>query len=135
MNPKNPASSAFVSRWEAVGMSRASWYRRGKPTAKPRPKITQKRMAEAFGVSLRTIQRDRAVALHKAFAEEGPKAEAEDRAINFNKIRTDAASHFADTLCRRETAVLDNLDCLIRLTEMKGDMAAEIEPPGDNDLK
>src|SRR5262249_13214044 len=124
MNPKNPASSAFVSRWEVIGMSRASWYRRGKPTA--RPKITQKRMAGAFGVSLRTIQRDRAVALHKAFAEEVPKAEAEDRAIDFDKIRTDAASHFADTLCRRETAVLDNLDCLIRLTEMKGDMAAEI---------
>jgi hypothetical protein len=96
---------------------------------------TQKRMAEAFGVSLRTIQRDRAVALHKAFAEEVPKAEAEDRAIDFNRINTDAASHFADTLCRRETAVLDRLDCLIRPTEMKGDMAAEIEPPGDNDLK
>jgi hypothetical protein len=134
MNPKNPPSGASVRPWEAVGMSRASWYRHGKPTAKPTPTITQKRMAEAFGVSLRTIQRDRAVALHKAFAEEVPKAEAEDRAIDFDRINTDAASHFADTLCRRETAVLDSLDCLIRLTEMKGDMAAEIEP-GDNDLK
>jgi hypothetical protein len=109
--------SELVSPWQASGEAKA------------------KRMAEAFGVSLRTIQRDHAVALHKAFAEEVPKAEAEDRAIDFDKIRTDAASHFADTLCRRETAVRDSLDCLIRLMEMKGDMAAEVGSPSDSDLK
>jgi hypothetical protein len=35
MNLKNPPDGAKVRPWEAVGMSRASWYRHGKPTEKP----------------------------------------------------------------------------------------------------
>lgn len=41
-------------------MSRATWYRRGKPTSKPERR-TQKQEAEALGVSIRTLYRhDRA---------------------------------------------------------------------------
>jgi hypothetical protein len=43
--------------WELLGMSRASWYRHGKPTEKPK-RYTQADVAKIFGVSLRTIQRD-----------------------------------------------------------------------------
>jgi hypothetical protein len=35
--------------WEAIGMSRATWYRRGKP-AKPRTRITAADTAKAFGM-------------------------------------------------------------------------------------
>jgi uncharacterized protein YoaH (UPF0181 family) len=45
--------------WETAGMSRASWYRHGKPTKKP-TRFTQKEIAEILGVSLRTAQRDAA---------------------------------------------------------------------------
>jgi uncharacterized protein YoaH (UPF0181 family) len=46
--------------WEAVGMSRATWYRKGKPTEKPKSKVPQKQLAKTLGVSIRTIQRDAA---------------------------------------------------------------------------
>jgi uncharacterized protein YoaH (UPF0181 family) len=40
-------------------MSRAAWYRHGKPMVKP-PKTTQKDIAQAVGWSVRTVQRDQA---------------------------------------------------------------------------
>jgi len=47
--------------WEAIGMSRASWYRHGKPTKTPirrgRGPFSQRNMAVGNHVSLRTQQR------------------------------------------------------------------------------
>src|SRR5262245_17128917 len=43
--------------WEAIGMSRATWYRHGKPTEKP-TRYTQADVAKILGISLRTTQRD-----------------------------------------------------------------------------
>jgi uncharacterized protein YoaH (UPF0181 family) len=53
-----PPGGGHLRQWEALGLSRASWYRRGKPTKKPESKTTQKDIAEILGVSLRTVQRD-----------------------------------------------------------------------------
>jgi hypothetical protein len=47
--------------WEAVGMSRTSWYRHGKPAAKPW-RMTQAHLARLHGVSVRSIQRARRIA-------------------------------------------------------------------------
>jgi len=47
-------------QWEAIGMSRATWYRHGKPLEKPEAKITQRELAQALNVSIRTVQRDEA---------------------------------------------------------------------------
>jgi len=42
MNPNDPPDGGKMRRqWEAIGMSRASWYRHGKPAEKPEAKITQ----------------------------------------------------------------------------------------------
>ena len=46
--------------WLALGMSRATWYRLGKPSEKPEPRLTQKDIAEILHTSVRTVQRDRA---------------------------------------------------------------------------
>jgi hypothetical protein len=43
--------------WSAIGMSRASWYRHGKPTTKPK-RYTCADIAKVTGWSIRTIQRD-----------------------------------------------------------------------------
>jgi hypothetical protein len=43
--------------WKAIGMSRATWYRHGKPNEKPK-RFTQADVARILGVSLRTTQRD-----------------------------------------------------------------------------
>jgi predicted nucleotidyltransferase len=43
--------------WAAIGMSRASWYRAGKPTTKPK-RYTHAEIAKITGWSIRTIQRD-----------------------------------------------------------------------------
>jgi uncharacterized protein YoaH (UPF0181 family) len=43
--------------WEMAGMSRATWYRHGKPTEKPK-RYSQADVAEILGVSVRTVQRD-----------------------------------------------------------------------------
>jgi hypothetical protein len=43
--------------WERLGMSRAHWYRLGKPKRKPRRPKTQRDLARERGVSLRTMQR------------------------------------------------------------------------------
>jgi hypothetical protein len=42
--------------WEAIGMSRATWYRHGKPEKKPY-RMTQAQIAKLQGVSLRSLQR------------------------------------------------------------------------------
>ena len=46
--------------WTEIGMSRASWYRHGKPATKPK-RETRADLAQSIGVSVRTIYR--AVAL------------------------------------------------------------------------
>jgi hypothetical protein len=63
--------------WEAIGMSRGSWYRHGKPTEKPK-RTTHKDVAKSFGVSLRTVQRaytirsrERREELHQALRDAG----------------------------------------------------------------
>jgi hypothetical protein len=43
--------------WAAIGMSRASWYRHGKPTIKPPKSETRAEMARRLGVSERTVYR------------------------------------------------------------------------------
>jgi hypothetical protein len=43
--------------WERLDMSRATWYRHGKPKKKPRRPKTQRDLARSWGVSLRTVQR------------------------------------------------------------------------------
>jgi predicted DNA-binding transcriptional regulator AlpA len=47
--------------WQAIGMSRASWYRHGKPETKPHKRITEKEAAAIMDVPLRTLQRVRRV--------------------------------------------------------------------------
>jgi hypothetical protein len=42
--------------WEAIGMSRTTWYRRGKPTANNK-RVRQPDIAASLGLSLRTYQR------------------------------------------------------------------------------
>jgi hypothetical protein len=42
--------------WQAIGISRATWYRHGKPTEKPK-RSSEAAQARAAGVSLRTHQR------------------------------------------------------------------------------
>jgi len=46
--------------WEALGMSRATWFRLGKPTTKPN-RITQEQGAKLQNVSARSIQRARRI--------------------------------------------------------------------------
>jgi uncharacterized protein YoaH (UPF0181 family) len=43
--------------WEMLGMSRAAWYRHGKPTEKPK-RYSQADIARILGISVRTLQRD-----------------------------------------------------------------------------
>lgn len=49
-----------MQRWEKLGMSRASWYRHGKPKRKPRPRKTRAEQARKLGISIRTLQRRQA---------------------------------------------------------------------------
>ena len=60
-NPITPPNGGSVGRpeptpWEAIGMSRSSWYRLGKPSEKPR-RETQAQRARRAQVSLRRLQR------------------------------------------------------------------------------
>src|ERR1700732_3033760 len=48
-----------VRPWEAIGMSRATWYRHGKPTTKPTKLKTHAQVAKMFGTSLRSMQRSK----------------------------------------------------------------------------
>ena len=44
--------------WKTVGMSRATWYRAGKPTTAPKQwRITHAMAAQIMNVSLRSVQR------------------------------------------------------------------------------
>ena len=70
--------------WDAIGVSRATWYRHGKPTQKP-TRVTQEQMAKAFGVSVRTIQRDRALAIKRTL-DKMRKAKAEGRELNVQEF-------------------------------------------------
>jgi hypothetical protein len=56
------AKNQFIGKsgWEEVGMSRATWYRLGKPTTKP-SRVTQKQQALLLNVSVRSIQRARRI--------------------------------------------------------------------------
>jgi len=58
---RNPPRGGTVRQWEALGMSRASWYRHGKPAEKPTQRgqgpFSQRKMAAGNRVSLRTQQR------------------------------------------------------------------------------
>jgi hypothetical protein len=53
--------------WKMLGMSRATWYRHGKPTEKPK-RYRQADVAKILGVSVRTIQRDAAGRREKVVA-------------------------------------------------------------------
>jgi hypothetical protein len=44
--------------WLALGMSRATWYRLGKPETKPERPMTQPLRARLMNVSLRSLQRE-----------------------------------------------------------------------------
>ena len=43
--------------WLALGLSRATWYRLGKPQTKPPGRTTQAQQADKLDISVRTIQR------------------------------------------------------------------------------
>jgi hypothetical protein len=43
--------------WLALGMSRATWYRLGKPQTKPPQRMTQAQLAKLYQISLRRLQR------------------------------------------------------------------------------
>lgn len=45
-----------VTPWAVIGMSRASWYRHGKPEIKPKRR-TRAALARSVGVSVRTVYR------------------------------------------------------------------------------
>jgi hypothetical protein len=60
-------SSVKLRQWEVLGMSRATWYRRGQPTTKPE-KRGQRELAKELGISVRTLQRDRSAAVDEALA-------------------------------------------------------------------
>jgi hypothetical protein len=50
-------------------MSRAHWYRLGKPKRKPRRPKTQRDLARSWGVSLRTVQRRAAESRRQAVSQ------------------------------------------------------------------
>lgn len=56
MNLTSPNGGPMRKPWEEIGVSRATWYRRGKPTTKP-SKITQAQAAKLMNVSVRSVQR------------------------------------------------------------------------------
>jgi hypothetical protein len=55
-SPTSAPHGGKLKPWEAVGMSRTSWYRHGRPDTKPECS-NQRATAKAFGMSVRTIQR------------------------------------------------------------------------------
>jgi hypothetical protein len=85
-------------------MSRASWYRHGKPTTKPEPKVTRRHLAEALGISVRTVQRDRAAAKWKTVTEIR-QAKAEGRGLDVAAVDQLFTSHVIAKCRERETAV------------------------------
>jgi hypothetical protein len=55
-SPKKPTSGGQMRPWERVGMSRSTWFRKGKP-AKLSPRRTQVQLASELKISVRTLQR------------------------------------------------------------------------------
>ena len=49
-----------VKPWDEIGISRATWYRQGKPKTKQH-RITQAQAAISMGISVRSIQRARRI--------------------------------------------------------------------------
>jgi hypothetical protein len=97
-----------MKQWEAIGMSRATWYRRGKPTEKTHQYIRHwshtrqdtgetecvlefsfnvplREAAKAVGVSVRTLQRDRA-AIRRQVAQEIRKRRASGQEMSADEI-------------------------------------------------
>jgi hypothetical protein len=118
-------SGGKLRRWEAIGMGRATWYRHGKPTTKPEPKWTQRQLAEALGVSIRTIQRDSAAVKWKV-VEEIRKAKAAGREMDVAAVEAMLLSQTAANLRDRETearnvveAGLETMQRLARLRDGK----------------
>jgi uncharacterized protein YoaH (UPF0181 family) len=101
--------------WEAIGMSRASWYRHGKPTKKPEPRQTQKDIAEVLGVSVRTVQRDLA---EKRKEERRARLARVDEYMAQGYSQDDACSLTAAELraCAIET-LLSEKDGLVRFAQ------------------
>jgi hypothetical protein len=112
----NPPSGGKLRQWEVLGMSRATWYRHGKPDKKPEPRLTQAKTAEALGLSIRTVQRDRKAATLKV-VEEMHKARAEGREVDVAWVQERWRSHFAAALRKRETAA--HRDMLLALDRMQ----------------
>jgi hypothetical protein len=63
------ANGGFMRQWEAIGISRSTWYRRGKPTTKPY-RVTQEQTAKLMNISVRSLQRA------KRIAREAPELES-----------------------------------------------------------
>jgi hypothetical protein len=53
---RNETKAYTEPPWLALGVSRATWYRLGKPQTKPQ-RVTQAQNARQFSVSLRSVQR------------------------------------------------------------------------------
>ena len=84
-----------LKQWEAIGMSRASWYRHGKPSEKPDRRITQASIAKITGASLRTIQRDAA------------NARQDERKANIKRVHEYMAQGYSqDEACHLRAAEL-----------------------------
>ena len=109
-------SGGDVRQWEALGMSRATWYRRGKPTTKPQRALTQRAMAESLGVSLRTIQRDDAIIKRKVVADIR-EARAEGREIDHAWVNERWASHKAAMLRGRETKAFATIEAGLEVVQ------------------
>ena len=81
--------------WLALGMSRATWYRHGKPSEKPPKRETQAGMAKRLGISVRTIQRAQAayvarvVARARAYVAKGCSAEEAIRLAKADEAQSD----------------------------------------------
>ena len=96
---QNRQGGGKLRPWEAIGMSRASWYRHGKPTTKSKPKETQKDLSEILGCSVRTVQRD--------LAEAREKQRKEQRQKNVARVREYMAQGYTqDEACSMRAAEL-----------------------------
>jgi hypothetical protein len=87
--------------WIAAGMSRASWYRHGKPATKPHRR-TQAESARIAGVSVRTIQRIahamRERGRDEVWAQHFPASEPEPPAPKTRKAKKAKAKKHTPTL-------------------------------------
>jgi hypothetical protein len=72
--------------WTAIGMSRASWYRHGKPKTKP-VRQTQAQFCVEKGLKLRTLQRYRRVFMDQELREAVDRGELTAHAAEQYLIR------------------------------------------------